>query len=114
MVAVRLVELLQREAAILLMFNLFLYLRPSEAHRVLCRHIVPPCPAAGASHRWFAVVLHPVECERASKTGEFGLSVCLGLPRQQFLTQLLLMPPQELALLLCGRFASWSMCESPH
>ena len=63
------------EAALVVMLSFVAYLRPAEPFRLLARQVVAPYPAAGKGHQWWSVVLHPLEGERASKTGEFDESM---------------------------------------
>jgi hypothetical protein len=50
------------------------YLRPSEAFRILARHLVPPTPTIGA----WSLTLHPYEGGHPSKTEVFDEALLLG------------------------------------
>ena len=55
---------------------LALYLRPGEAHRITCKHVVPPQSGVSGT-RHVTVVLKPYEDGRASKTREYDESLPL-------------------------------------
>ena len=64
------------ESGLVILLCFALYLRPSEAHRVKCKHVVPPSGGfSGTRHA--TVILNPYEDGRASKTHEYDESLLL-------------------------------------
>ena len=64
------------------------YLRPGEVVALRWRQLVPPEPAAG--NDFAALLLHPFEAGKSSKTGSYDDTVPLDLPEQQHLATALL------------------------
>ena len=64
------------ESGLVILLCFALYLRPSEAHRVKCKHVVPPQGGVSGT-RHATVVLNPYEDGRASKTHEYDESLLL-------------------------------------
>ena len=64
------------ESGLVILLCFALYLRPSEAHRVKCKHVVPPQRGISGT-RHTTVVLNPYEDGRASKTHEYDESLLL-------------------------------------
>ena len=64
------------------------YLRPDEMAALRGRRLIPPEPAAGNDPA--ALLLHPFEAGKSSKTGSYDDMVPLDLPEQQHLANTLL------------------------
>jgi hypothetical protein len=63
------------EVGLMMLFCFELYLRPGEVRKIRVMDLVPPVRSADPSSRTWSVVLHPMELEEPSKTGEFDETV---------------------------------------
>ena len=64
------------ESGLVILLCFALYLRPSEPHRIKCKHVVPPQGGVSGT-RHTTIVLNPYEDGRASKTHEYDESLLL-------------------------------------
>eukprot|EP00972_Heterocapsa_arctica_P027130 3989490-Heterocapsa_arctica.AAC.1 len=67
-------------AAMATALTFVLYTRRSETLSTCCKDTVPPPTGRALNIHYWSVVLHPVEDETPSKTGEFDKSVVVNNP----------------------------------
>ena len=77
------------EAALVCLLCFFTCFRPSEPFKLLGKHVIAPCPRAGAGHQYWALTLHPFELHAPSKTQEYDESILLDEEYALFLGPLL-------------------------
>ena len=88
-IAVALIHLGQRRAALGVVLAADAYLRPGELLTLRADHVVPAQPQAGGDYRFTSLVLRPEEELQATKTRGFNDSILLDSPSRSFLGPLL-------------------------